>query len=350
MPIRVGVIGLEYGAQVHVPAFKENPSYELVAVCSRPAERVEQYARENNISRWYADPRELINSDVDLVSIATPPASHAGLVAAALARKRHVITEIAFMPTAADARVVTDMAHAAGVVSATAFVLRYKPALRYVSELLRQGEIGEPRLLCFDYFSNVLALSEQNPRWMWDADNGGGVLAGYISHAIDVCEQWFGPAREVNGTLATLTSIPVPSGISHVADDTGHFSVQFENGLLGLFRYSGITAVPRTGFEIHGTTGTLLIDGFGDDLAILRMGADATEPLYVPMHYIEELRGHGGLQGAFNVFLERLAAAITENGSAPDLPTFAAGLRVTRVVDAMRRSAQEKRAVAVAEI
>lgn len=350
MPIRVGVIGLEYGAQVHVPAFKENPSYELVAVCSRPAERVELYARENNISHWYTDPRELINSDIDLVSIATPPASHAGLVAAALARQRHVITEIAFMPTAADARVVMEMASTAGIVDTAAFVLRYKPALRYANELLKQGEIGEPRLLCFDYFSNVLALSEENPRWMWDADNGGGVLAGYISHAIDVCEQWFGPAREVNGTLATLTNIPVPSGISNVADDTGHFSVQFENGLLGVFRYSGVTAVPRTGFEIHGTAGTLLIDGFGDDLAILRMGADATEPIYVPMHYIEELRGHGGLQGAFNVFLERLATAITERQLTPDLPTFADGLRVTRVVDAIRRSAREKRAVAVAEI
>jgi len=347
MSIRVGVIGLEYGGQIHVPAYKEDPKYELVAICSRTLERAEAFAREHSIPRWYADPRQMIASDIDLVSIATLPPTHAGLVAAALARKRHVVCEVAFMPSAADANIVTEMVRATGTVGAAAFVLRYKPHIRLVSDLLQRGAIGRPILLCFDHFSNLLAAPDEATRWMWDADNGGGVLASYVSHALDFAQRWFGPVREVEATLGRLSRVTLPTGILNLADDSGSLTLHFESGPIGMFRHSAVTALPRTSFEIHGTEGTLLIDGFGDEVSVLRMGADAPEPQYPPIPYLEQTRGHAGLPGAFSVFLDDLAEAISNGRTTSDLPTFRDGLNVTRVIEAARRAAREGRRVEV---
>lgn len=347
MTIRVGVIGLDYGGQIHVPAYKEDAKYELVAICSRTLERAEAFAREHNLPRWYADPRQLINSDLDLVSIATLPPTHAGLVAAALARKRHVVCEVAFMPNTADARIVTEMVQATGTVGAAAFVWRYKPHFRLVSDLLTQGIIGRPTLVCFDYFSNFLTEPNDANRWMWDADNGGGVLAGDIAHTLDLVLRWFGPVREVEATLGRWGRVAVPTGILNLADDTGNLTLHFENGMLGMFRHSAITALPRTGMEIHGTEGSLLISGFGDEVALLRMGADVPEPQYPAVEYFEQTRGHAGLPGAFTVFLDDLAEAIGNGHLPPYLPTFRDGLNVTRVIDALRQASREKRRVRV---
>jgi len=46
MAIRVGLLGLNYGARVHIPIYKENPRYDLVAVCARTPGRAEAIARE----------------------------------------------------------------------------------------------------------------------------------------------------------------------------------------------------------------------------------------------------------------------------------------------------------------
>ncbi len=350
MAIRVGIIGLDYGAQVHVPAYKENPRYELTAVASRVPGRAEAFARENGIPRWYTDPRQLIHSDLDLVSIATPPGTHSGYSVMALANRKHVVTEIAFMPSAADAGVVLETAQRVKRVGAAAFVLRFTPLLRHITDLLKQGAIGRPQLMTFDFFSNFLAIPGEDNRWIWDADNGGGILAGYTAHAIDLALRWFGPVSAVDGALATLTRAGLPPGLKHVADDTGQATLHFENGMLGLLRHSAVTAMPRTAIELHGSDGSLLIGGFGDEAALLRMGADAPETIFPPVPYLEETRGHSGLAGAFSIFLDQLATAILDHQTPPDLPTFDDGLRVTRVIDAIRLSARLRRQVALSEI
>src|SRR5258706_6027677 len=94
MAIRVGLIGLNYGAQIHLPAYANSGRYDLVAVCARTPGRAEAVAREHNIPRWYTNARDLIHSDLDLVSIATPTVSHGGPAAAPPMARQHVPVEV----------------------------------------------------------------------------------------------------------------------------------------------------------------------------------------------------------------------------------------------------------------
>jgi hypothetical protein len=349
MSIRVGLVGLDYGAQVHIPAYKAHFKYELEAVCSRTPGLAESVAREHDIPRWYADVRQMVATDLDLISIASPPPTHASYAAMALARRKHVVVETAFVPSLADARVLVDLAQSVKRVGAPAFFLRYKPHLRLVSDLVDQQKIGAPRLMRFDFFSNFLALPDGHNRWIWDGANGGGVLANYGCHALDLALRWFGPVRAVEAVLTTLSEA-APREVERLADDTGSINLHFENGMLATFAYSGATAAPRTALELHGTDGSLLINGFGDDVAFLPMGAEESEALYPPVPYLEATRGQTGQTGAFTIFLDELAEAIQDGQSPPLLPTLTNGLEVTRVLEAVQLAAREHRRVALTEL
>jgi predicted dehydrogenase len=355
MTIRVGVIGLNYGLQVHLPAYKANPAFEVVAISARTAAHAEAVAREEQIPNWYTDARQLITSnEVDLVSIASPPRTHAGFAAAAFAAGKHAVIEIGFAPSTLDARVLLDMSAEMHRVGAPAFVMRYTPTVRLVTDMLAEGAIGQPRLMRFEFFNSFLAKPGQKFRWIWDSENGGGVLAGFTSHALDLARRWFGPVREVDAALTTFTDVDIPEGTQPLtgplADDTGLVVLHFENGVIATFSHSGVTAYPRTGIEIHGTEASLLIEGFGDEATLVPMGESGPQPLYPPEAYLEETRGHSGLLGGFDVFLDKLALAIT-NGAAPaDLPSLADGLEVTRLIDAAKLASRLRRRVRIEEV
>ena len=350
MPIRVGLIGLNYGERVHLPAYKANPKYELVAVCARTPGRAEAAAKEHNIAQWFTDPRELIASKLDLVSIASPPVTHSGLAAAALSAGKHAVVEIAFAPSAPDAQVLIGMARDFKRVGAAAYVLRYTPTLRLVSDRLAQKAIGQPRVMRFDFFTNFLALSKQSYRWMWDGANGGGVLSGFVSHAIDLAHCWFGPVREVDATLATFAEVTAPAGSGPLADDTGFCTLLFENGVIAAFSHSAVSPYPQTKIELHGSEASLIIEGFGDEVSLLRLGDTNLQPQYPPPHYLEATRGGSGLPGGFAIFLDELARAIETGATPPAFPTFTDGWQVTRILDAIKLAAREKRRVALGEI
>ncbi len=351
MTIRVGLLGLNYGARVHLPAYGANPKYEVVAVCARTPGRAQDVARENHIATFYSDARRLITAaDVDLVSIATPPRTHAGFAAAALAAGKHAVVEIAFVGAAPDARVLVDMAREQGRIGSAAFVLRYVPHIRLVGDLLAQNTIGHVRLVRLDFFSNFLALAERSWRWLWEAEHGGGVMAGFISHGLDLLCQWFGPVRAVDGALATLAEVNGLAPGVEPADDTGLVTLHFESGLLATINFSAMVAYPRVRMELHGASGSLFVDGFGDEVSLLPMGQQTARPVYPDASYLEHTRGQSGLPAGFQHYLDRLAGALNTGEVPSDFPTFQAGLEVTRLLEAVRMASREGRRVRLAEI
>jgi 1,5-anhydro-D-fructose reductase (1,5-anhydro-D-mannitol-forming) len=347
MSIRVGILGLNHGIQVHLPAYAASAKYNVVALCARTPGVAETLAKAHNVPRWYTDAAQLIASpDVDVVSIATPPRTHVAFATAAMKAGKHVVVETPFVGNTADARALMGLWRLKRI-GAPAFVFRFSPHLRLVSDMLAQKLIGRPQLMRFELFSNFLAQAGPEYRWMWDGEYGGGGLANFAAPMFDLAMRWFGPVREVTANLAAMLKVTSSLGAAPLADDTGFVTLRFENGLLAHFDYSVVTAWSQAHIEIHGTEGSLLVEGLGDSVSVV--GEMGTRPLYSPEGYLEESRGQTGLAGGFNIFVDRLAEAI---GGAPsaDLPTFADGLELTRLMEAAKTSAHDRRTVALSEI
>jgi predicted dehydrogenase len=307
-------------------------------------------AREHRIPHWFSDVRAFLQSDIDLVSIATPPVSHAHLAAGALLAGKNCVVEVAYVGNAEHARVLARLAGERKRLGAAAYVLRYVPTLRLVSDMLAQDMIGEPRLMRMDFFSSFMAVPGAEYPWFWEAENGGGILSGVIAHGFDLARRWFGEVREVEASLSTLSTHPqLPAGIT-AADDTGLVTLHFISGMVATFNFSAATAFRRVGIELHGSQASLLIDGFGDELSILRMNDPRPQTFYPPASYLEETRGQNGLLGGLQSFIARLAEPLSGGALPAGLPTFAEALEVSRLLDAARIASRERRRVQISEV
>src|SRR5450755_3961420 len=92
----IGIIGVGYGAQVHVPGFRSE-GWEVAAICSRSREKAQKAADEAGIASFSTDPMELIaRDDLAAVAIITPPGAHHELAIAALKAGKHVLCEKPF--------------------------------------------------------------------------------------------------------------------------------------------------------------------------------------------------------------------------------------------------------------
>src|SRR5437879_7363180 len=93
---RIGIIGVGFGAQVHVPGFRSE-GWDVAAICSRSREKALKAAGAAGIADVHTDPLELIRrDDLAAVSITTPPGSHRDLAIAALESGKHVLCEKPF--------------------------------------------------------------------------------------------------------------------------------------------------------------------------------------------------------------------------------------------------------------
>src|SRR5688572_17903332 len=142
-PLRIGVAGVGFGSAVHIPAF-QSEGLDVVAVCSRRAERAEETAQRFGIERTFTDYDEMLQLDgLDAVSIATPPALHHEMSLAALRAGKHVICEKPFALNTAQALEMRQAAAASGLTAMIAHEFRYASARMRVKELLDEGYIGD---------------------------------------------------------------------------------------------------------------------------------------------------------------------------------------------------------------
>ncbi|MFL6282048.1 MAG: Gfo/Idh/MocA family protein [Pyrinomonadaceae bacterium] len=108
--VGVGVIGTGFARTTQLPAWAACRDARVVAVASGRRENAEAAAREFGIPFVADDWRGVVGrEDVQLVSIVTPPSTHAEMVAAALAAGKAVLCEKPMAMNAEEsARMCTD--------------------------------------------------------------------------------------------------------------------------------------------------------------------------------------------------------------------------------------------------
>src|SRR5215467_1301942 len=109
--LRVGIVGIGFGQRVHLPAFRANPRCQVTAISASTQERADKIALEYGIPAAYGDWQSLVNSsDVDVVSVATPPGVQFEVVRASLLAGKPVFCEKPLAPTAKQAQELVQLA------------------------------------------------------------------------------------------------------------------------------------------------------------------------------------------------------------------------------------------------
>jgi predicted dehydrogenase len=83
-PFRVAVVGTGRISKFHFEAWRNVGNADVVAVCDVNLDQAKKMAAQFGIAKAYASlPELLANEEIDALDIATPPASHAALLAIA---------------------------------------------------------------------------------------------------------------------------------------------------------------------------------------------------------------------------------------------------------------------------
>jgi predicted dehydrogenase len=260
----IGIIGTGWGARVQAPTFRE-AGLDVIAIAGHNRERTRTIADDLSL-RAHDHWRELLAaSDIDLISIVTPPSEHHEMALAALEAGKHVLLE---KPTAKNAAEAAALVEAAkrhpDRITLIDHELRFLPSWREARARIAE-EIGEVRYAEVRYSSP--ARGDRNREWNWwsDAERGGGVWGAVGSHFVDAL-RYFG--NEVEAVQATMRSIinrrPYGDTTREVtSDDFTSAHLQLRGGAIATMTFSGVSGGPDqpSMLIIHGEQGAMRFVG-----------------------------------------------------------------------------------------
>jgi predicted dehydrogenase len=346
--VGVGIVGTGFARTTQLPAWAACEGARVVAVASGRRENAERAAREFGIPSVASDWREVVSHpDVDLVSIVTPPSTHAEMAVGALEAGKAVLCEKPMAMDAGETARMCEAARASGRLALIDHELRFVPARRRMRELIQGGGLGRVRHAKLLFRGDSRASAERPWSWWSDERSGGGALGAIGSHAVDAL-QWLLGARvsHISASLAAHVSERRDAASGEMrrvtADDEASMLVNFEDGGAAE-RATGVVAVslaeagaPEHSIEVFGTEGSVRIDGAGR-LWQARVGEGAWQRVETEAAPLAEgLRDSEWARG-FTVFAREIIDALrggrtTVEGAA----TFEDGHRTQLVLDAAR--------------
>ena len=252
MTVRWGLIGASTIArQFMIAAIRNQPDGEVAAVMSSSAERARSYAAENGIPAAFSSLSDLLAADIDAVYISTTNELHLEQALAAAAAGKHVLCEKPLALTTADARRIVDACAKAGVMMGTNHHLRNAGAHRAMREAIAAGRIGRP--VAARVFHSVY-LPENLQGWrITKPEAGGGVVLDITVHDADTLRFVLGD-DPVEIAAFTQTAGMAGGGL----EDGAMCVWRFRSGLIAQSHEGFTTKYAGTGFEVHGTEGSLL--------------------------------------------------------------------------------------------
>ncbi|UTT69753.1 Gfo/Idh/MocA family oxidoreductase [Arthrobacter sp. DNA4] len=373
--LRVAMIGYGFMGAAHSQGWRTAPRVfdlpvepEMAVVVGRNADAVAAAARKWGWAESATDWRDVIaREDIDVVDIVTPGDSHAEIAIAALEAGKHVLCEKPLANTVAEAEAMAEAAERAavrGIRAMVGFTYRRVPAVTLLRNLIAEGAVGAVNQVRASYRQDWLVDPKMPLAWRLQKEHAGsGALGDIGAHAIDLAQFVTGLALEkVSGTVGTIVKerplLDSGSGLSGAAvagygtvtvDDIAIFTGRFETGALASFEASRFATGRKNALqiEVSGDKGALAFDL--EDLNSLDF-YDRTAPADRQgfRKVLVTEAGHPYLSGwwpaghmlgyehGFSHQVKDLVEGIAD-GIDPH-PTFADGLQIQRVLEAVERS------------
>jgi predicted dehydrogenase len=314
--LRVGVVGAGLIAGCHVRAYQATAGVEVVAVADPRAAKAELLAGTVG-ARACSDLEEVLAVGVDVVSVCTPPRTHAELAVRAIEAGRHVLCEKPLAGSLGDCRRILAASRASDAVVMVGQVSRFEPDHRAAKELVDAGYVGEVAMMVHSMTTSLPGWSEGG--WLTDPEQSGGPLLDLSVHSFDYLAWVCGSeAVRVHAVGADSPAGPATYTVA---------TVRYANGALGQVEASWAHPAER-GFkavvELTGTAGRISWDYDSVQGGVMHL-ADGRTSWFDPL-------GERGFAREIGAFVQ----AVREGTPSP-VPVEA-GFRATRTALAARES------------
>lgn len=195
-PLNVGVAGCGGIANGrHIPALKATNSTNLVSVYDHHWPNAEKSAEDHNIPKKFDDYTTFLDSDLDLVTISTPPFTHAEVAIQALESGVNVLCEKPMAVELEDARRMMSVAEEADGELCFVHNFLYSKSVNKIRKAVRLGKYGKVQYVKGIQFSSI---RRNLPSWYTDLP--GGLFFDESPHLLYLIEHFIGGLDVLSAT------------------------------------------------------------------------------------------------------------------------------------------------------
>lgn len=347
--IRIGIIGTGgIAVNRHIRELLACADAEIVALCDIDPARLEKAREKAGVTRekCYIDYRDLIcDTDVDAVEICTPNYLHAEMAIAALNAGKPTNLEKPIAMSYSEAQAIVEAERISGTLGMTCFTYRFMPAVRYAKHLVDGGVIGNVIGLNVAYLKDSAFWEGRRLEWRFVKDYAAsGVIGDLAVHLIDLAQLLSGSIKEVCATRGIIVKERCRLDSEEFApvetEDRCSFIAQFENGAEGTFHITrcAIGHKNTIRYDVYGTNGSISFDLNDSSTLMICSGEGNPKDLKTRTETVPQ---------EFYLTQEEAFIRAVRGTRDPLYPTISDGAQGQRVIDAILKSADEKRWVEV---
>ncbi len=260
MTVKVAIVGCGNISRRHAESYANTGRTSLVGVADIVEAKAQALAEKYGATPYASVTELLAAEDPDVVSVTTPPGSHAEIAIEILAAGKSVLLEKPPVLSLAEMDAVAEAEQASEGSVWVIFQHRHGSGALRAADLLGRGELGRPLVaVCETLWFRPLSYFDPDWRGTWVGEGGGPTL-GHGIHQIDLLLHLLGPWRTINATAVRLDR-PVEF------EDVSLASVIFESDAVGTVINSLLSPRELSRIRIDTAGGTLEVNhvyGYSD--------------------------------------------------------------------------------------
>ena len=277
--IGMGLVGPGFVGAHHIDAVRRLGFVDVVAIAASNEASARRKADALGVAKAYGSYEALAaDSNVDVIHNTTPNHVHAPVILAALAHKKHIVSDKPLAMTSAEAYRLWQAAERAGVVHAVTFNYRGNPLVQQARAMIESGQLGAIHFIYGAYLQDWL-LEPTDFSWRLEPEKGGAssAVADIGSHWCDLVQHVTGQRivevladlttvigtrfRSAKSTeaFATQKTVGTREAFKVQSEDLATVLVRFDGGARGAGNSGQVCAGHKNGlwFEVNGARGSL---------------------------------------------------------------------------------------------
>jgi len=185
---KIAVWGLGNHAIKNIlPALAGSPSLELHGVYSRDKKIRDKCSKNFQCISWESHNEMLLDSDVSIIYLATPPGLHYVQGMEILNAGKHFWCEKPFTTNAKDARTLIEIADKKGLTLAEGLMYIYHPQFKFIKKYLSDAKSSDIKVI-----NSFFTLPHTDaPGFRYNPDLGGSTLLDIGIYPISLCQEIF---------------------------------------------------------------------------------------------------------------------------------------------------------------
>lgn len=249
--LNVAIIGAGAISNAHIDAYSRFPDRcQIVAISDIFVEKATARIKQHNLNAMaVSDYSELLQQNIDIVSICTPPYTHAELAVAFLEAGVHVLVEKPMASSLEECDLMNEAATRSGKLLSVVAQNRFKTPMMRLKSVLDSGLVGKIVHAQIDsHWWRGHCYYDLWWRGTWEKE-GGGCTLNHAVHHIDALLWMMGRPAEVQALMTNVS----------------HDNAEVEDLSIGILRYEGGAIAQVTSSVVH----------HGEEQQIIFQGAEA---------------------------------------------------------------------------